>query len=71
MPELETLEPEKIDVTCDLCQSDEVFIIDFIAGCMFPLPDIFAIECRKCGYIGNGYQDSRGWHTEISKSVAS
>lgn len=45
-----------------------MFIIVF-AGCMFPLPDIFAIECKKCGHTGNGYQDSKGWHITWGKSV--
>lgn len=69
MLELETLEPEKIEATCPFCQSDEVFIIDFIAGGILPLPDIFAIECRKCVHTGSGYQDSKGWHTEWGKSI--
>jgi hypothetical protein len=69
MPEPDILEPERIEVTCPFCESNEVFIIDFIAGAMFPLPDIFAIECKKCGHTGSGYQDSRGWKTEWSNGV--
>lgn len=68
MRKLETLEPEKVEVTCPFCQSDEVFVVDFIAGGMFPLPDIFAIDCKRCGHTGSGYQDSKGWHIDWDKS---
>lgn len=69
MLESDNIEPEKIEATCPFCQSDEIFILDFIAGAMFPLPDIFAIECKKCGHTSRGYQDNREWKIEWSKSV--
>jgi hypothetical protein len=68
MPESEMLQPGKIEVTCPFCQSDEVFIIDFIAGATFPLPEVFAIDCQKCGHTGSGYQDNKGWHIEWGSS---
>lgn len=68
MSESETLVPEKIEATCPSCQSDEVFVVDFIAGSIFPLPDIFAIDCKRCGHTASGYQDSKGWHIKWDKS---
>ena len=69
MGESEIFEPVKIGTICPSCKSEDVFVIDFLAGCMFPLPDIFAIECKKCGHTGSGYQDSKGWHITWGKSV--
>jgi hypothetical protein len=60
---------EKIEVDCPVCQSGEVFIVDIIAGGIAPLPDIFAIDCKKCGHTGSGYQDSRGWKIDWDKPV--
>lgn len=69
MPEPEMLGPERIEAVCLFCESTEVFIIDFIVGSIFPLPDIFAVECKRCGHTGSSYQDSRGWKTEWSTGI--
>ena len=62
------LEPE-IEITCPFCQGNEVMIIDIIAGCNPPLPDIFALACKKCGSTGIGYHDSKGWKINWDETV--
>lgn len=51
-----------IEITCPFCQSKEVTITGIIAAFNAPLPDVFALDCEKCGRQGSGYQDSNGWH---------
>lgn len=54
-------EDPKVETTCPFCQSNEVIITGIIAAFNAPLPDIFALDCKKCGRTGSGYQDSKGW----------
>jgi hypothetical protein len=61
MIEKELMEPYAIDATCPSCQATQVFAVDFIAGCMFPLPDVFVIECKRCGQTSRGFQTGHGW----------
>ncbi len=64
------IEPE-IEITCPFCQSNEVVIVDIIAGNNPPLPDIVALDCKKCGRTGSGYQDSKGWKIDWDDSAES
>jgi hypothetical protein len=62
------LEPE-IEITCPYCQSNEVVVVDFIAAFNAPLPDIYALDCQRCGRTGSGYQDSGGWKIDWDEIV--
>lgn len=55
------MEEPNIEAPCPFCQSNKVVITGIIAAFNAPLPDVFALDCKKCGRQGSGYQDSKGW----------
>jgi hypothetical protein len=63
------LELQKIEATCPLCQSDEVFITGIIAAFNVLLPDIFAVDCMNCNLIGSGYQHNEEWKIEWGEKI--
>jgi uncharacterized protein (DUF983 family) len=66
---------ESIEVSCPHCQDGQLFITGVIAAFNPPAPDIFAIDCNKCGRTGSGYQRNEGgewkftWDKNIRLSV--
>jgi uncharacterized protein (DUF983 family) len=54
---------EPLEISCPHCHEGQLFITGIIAAFILPAPDIFAIDCNKCGCRGSGYQrnESEGW----------
>jgi hypothetical protein len=55
------MEDPVIELPCPSCQRAEVVITGIISAFNAPLPDVYALDCKVCGWQGDGYQDSRGW----------
>lgn len=49
------------ETLCPSCHSDKFVVVDIIAAFNDSLPDIFAIDCKTCGRMGQGYQVNEKW----------
>jgi transcription elongation factor Elf1 len=49
------------ETLCPFCNSNQLVVVDIIAAFNGLLPDIFAIDCKNCGRMGQGYQTDGKW----------
>lgn len=61
----------KLEEPCSSCKRYEVVITGIIAGFIFPLSDVFALDCKNCGHAGSGHHDSRGWNIKWDEIATS
>lgn len=59
----ETEMMELLEISCPHCHDGQLFITGVIAAFNPLIPDLFAIDCNKCGRRGSGYKrnESEGW----------
>jgi uncharacterized protein (DUF983 family) len=64
---------ELIEVSCPRCQDGQLFITGVITAFTPPIPDIFTIDCNKCGCAGSGYKrnECEGWKFIWDESLRS